>query len=110
VAAMLSNSDSLAKALFKAGERTHERVWRMPYYKEYAEEMKGDFADVKNVGYERGRYAGVITAGAFLKNFVETKHWAHLDIAGAGWYRKPRGYIPSNATGFGVRLLTEYLR
>ncbi len=110
VAAMLSNDDDLAKKLFDAGEETSERVWRMPAYKEYSEEMKGDIADVKNLGYKRGRYAGMITAGLFVKSFIESKKWAHLDIAGAAWYEKPRGYQPKDATGFGVRLITEFLK
>ncbi|MBN2042812.1 MAG: leucyl aminopeptidase [Candidatus Aenigmarchaeota archaeon] len=110
VAAMLSNDDDLAKKLFDSGEETNERVWRMPAYKEYADEMKGDIADLKNVGYRRGRNAGTITAGMFIKSFIECKKWAHIDIAGTAWYEKPMGYQPKDATGFGVRLITEFLK
>ncbi len=109
-AGMLSNDDGIAEKMSKAGEETYERVWRMPSYKEYSDEMKGEIADVKNLGYKRGRYGGMITAGMFLKKFIKSKKWVHLDIAGTAWYEKQRSYQPKNATGFGVRLLAEFLR
>ncbi len=108
VAGMLANNDALAKRMFEAGQRTGERVWQLPLYEDYAEEMKGDITDLKNLGYNKGRYAGAITGAAFLSKFV-SKPWIHLDIAGTDWFEKPRWYVPSGATGFGVRLLVEYL-
>lgn len=109
VAALMATDDKEAEALFKAGEKTFERVWRLPVYKEYEDEMKGEVSDWKNLGYKEGRYAGTITGGAFLKQFVGKTPWLHVDIAGTAWWEKPRNYIPKGGTGFGVRLLVEYL-
>ncbi len=105
---LMTRDDALARDLVHAGERSFERTWRLPLWDEYSEEMKGTTTDLKNLG---GRYGGAITAGAFLENFVEKGRWAHLDIAGVSWddggrlYNKGKG-----ATGYGVRLLVEFLR
>ncbi len=108
VAALLSNDDKLAGALFKAGEDTGERIWRMPLYKEYEDLIKSDIADVKNVG--QGRNAGTIVGATFIKKFVKDVPWAHIDIASTAWNSKARGYRPKYATGFGVRLFTEFFK
>ncbi len=112
VTAMISNNDKFSNKMFQVGEKTYERVWRMPLYEEYMEEVKGDITDVKNLGYKGayGGYAGVITAAAFLKNFIEKTPWIHLDIAGSGWYEKPRYYVPQGGTGWGLRLLIEFIK
>jgi leucyl aminopeptidase len=110
VAGMVSNDDKLAKKMFESGEKTYERVWRLPLYEEYKEEMKGEISDVKNIGYKDGKYAGTITASAFLNNFIKSKYWIHLDIAGTAWWEKRRYYVPKGGTGFGIRLLIEFLR
>ena len=89
-----------------AGERSGERVWELPLWEEYEEQIKGDIADLKNIG---GRGAGTITAGLFLKNFVEGYPWVHLDIAGTAWTDGNQFYSPKGSTGVGVRLLVEYL-
>lgn len=107
-AALLSNDDSLAAALFAAGERTFERLWRMPLDEEYANAIKSDDADIKNSG---GREASCISGGMFLKQFVDdTVPWAHLDIAGTADTTKDSPYTPKGGTGFGVRLLIDYLQ
>lgn len=108
IAAMLSTDDSLVSTVFDAGEETGERLWRMPLYREYQEDIKSDIADIRNVSSNRN--AGTIIGATFLKNFVKSTPWAHLDIAGTAWYSKSRGYRPKNATGFGVRLLIEVLK
>ena len=69
--------------------------------------LKSDIADLKNVG---GRAGGSITAAKFLQNFVSETPWAHIDIAGTGMIEKPQAYIPKGGTGYGVRLLTEFIR
>jgi len=72
--------------------------------------IKSDVADMKNIGI--GRVAGTITAAAFLANAVGNTPWAHLDIAGTAWIQtgtKPKSYNPKGATGFGVRLILDYL-
>ncbi|MEM0456518.1 MAG: leucyl aminopeptidase [Nitrososphaerota archaeon] len=111
VSGLFSNNDGLADRLIKAGEKTGERLWRLPLWKEYFEQIKSDVADMKNVG---GRPAGAITAAAFLMNFVDSNiPWAHIDIAGTAWTQESspeKSYIPKGATGVGVRLLVEFLK
>lgn len=105
---LLSTDDRLAAQLEAAGQRSGERVWRLPLFKEYGEQLKSDVADLCNVG---GRPAGAITAAYFLSQFVGEFPWAHLDIAGTYWTDKPaKPYQSKGATGVGVRLLMEWLR
>lgn len=106
-AAVLGNNDPLIRQLLKAGERSGERLWQLPLWEGYAAQIKSDFADVKNTG---GRPAGTITAAAFLQMFAEEYSWAHLDIAGVAWSGKNSAGQPLGGTGFGVRVLVEYLR
>ena len=106
-AGMCANDDDLAQRLFQAGEKTFERLWRLPLDEEYAKNMKGDEADLKNSG---GREGHPILGGAFLSEFVDKSiPWAHLDIAGVADTPKDLPYCAKGATGFGVRLLVEYL-
>ncbi len=106
---LFSNNDKVSKALFDAGEKTFERVWRMPLDKEYIEMNKADFADIKNIGSEMGE-AGSITAAAFLHEFIGDVPWAHLDIAGVDNIQEKHPYLSAKgATGIGVRLVTEAL-
>ena len=104
---LMGNDTALIEGLKRAGERCGERVWELPLWDEYGEGMKSDIADIKNSG---GRHGGSIAAAWFLKQFVGTARWAHLDIAGTAWLDKARPYIPKGASGVGVRLLIEYLR
>jgi leucyl aminopeptidase len=107
VGALFSNNDELANALFDAGETSGERVWRLPLHAAYAEEMKSDIADIKNLGSRP--VAGAITAAKFLEFFIgDHPRWAHLDIAGVAFGDSPfaTGKV---ATGFGIRLLLTYL-
>ena len=103
---LMSNNDKLAKDLAKAGDETFERVWRLPLHEEYKELLKSDIADLKNIG---GRSAGSITAGLFLQEFVGKVPWAHCDIAGTAYLSSQKRYWPKNGTGFGVRLMVQYL-
>ncbi len=79
-----------------------ERLWPLPAYDEYAEQLKSETADLANIG---GRDAGAITAGMFLKAFTGDLPWAHLDIAGTAWHEESRPYCAKGATGVGVRTL-----
>lgn len=107
-AGLLTNDDDLANQLFAAGEKTFERLWRLPLDDDYTQMIRGDDADLKNSG---GREGHCILGGAFLKEFVEPGvPWAHLDIAGVAATSKDLPYAPKGATGFGIRLLVEYLR
>ncbi|MCZ6817395.1 MAG: leucyl aminopeptidase, partial [Planctomycetota bacterium] len=85
-----------------------ERVWRLPLWPVYREQIAGADGDIKNIG---GRPAGAITAAMFLKEFVADKTpWAHLDIAGPATTLTAQPYCPVGATGYGVRLLMDYLQ
>lgn len=104
---LFCNEDALAEELYKAGEVTFERVWRMPLYSEYREQLKSDLADLKNIG---GRSGGSIKAAIFLKEFVgDNIPWAHLDIASTAYLSESKRYQPKHATGVGVRLMVEFL-
>jgi leucyl aminopeptidase len=108
---IFSNDDRLVETMRRAGERSGERVWPLPLYKEYHREIETPMADMKNTG---GRAGGACTAAAFLQNFVGEKPWVHLDIAGTAWI-EGQAWVPPYlakglATGVGVRLLEEFAR
>jgi leucyl aminopeptidase len=106
-AGLLSNNAALSQALIAAGERTHELLWPLPLDDEYFELIKGDDSDMKNSG---PRLAHATIGGIFLKQFVASDlPWAHLDIAGTADTDKDLPYSPKGATGFGVRMLIDYL-
>ena len=110
--AMFVNDAGLRDRLLRAADATSERVWEMPLWEEYNEQIKSDSADVKNVG---GRSAGAVTAAKFLERFAEGFPWAHLDIAGPAWIEAApdspkKEYLPKGASGYGVRLLVRLLR
>ncbi len=107
VAGLFSNSDSLAQELLHAGEAVHERAWRMPLYEEYGKLLESDIADYKNAAAVRD--AGSIVAALFLAEFVGKTPWVHLDIAGVAYKGEEGAYQPKYGTGYGVRLLVEYL-
>lgn len=106
---MTSETDTAAERLYaiqRAGERTGERVHPLPMYDTYTKHLESEIADLKNVG---GRKAGAITAGKFLEHFVGDSPWLHLDIAGPAFRKSAQGYQPQGGTGFGVRLVVDYL-
>ena len=111
VAGLMSNDDVLSAELTEAGQRTGDRVWRLPLWNSYKRLIDSPVADVKNTG---GRYAGAITAAKFLQGFVGDTTWAHLDIAGPAyvgtWSSKGTPLHPKGGTGFGVRLLLSWLQ
>lgn len=106
---MLGTDQGAKKELYDCGMEANERVWELPLWKEYSEMIKGDYADLKNIGSESGE-AGTITAAAFLKEFVGSTPWVHLDIAGVGWSDAEAGYFCKGPTGKGVRLLAMFLK
>lgn len=104
------NDDALWSALEGASGATGEKLWRMPLDKSFREQVESDIADLQNIG-KIDRAAGACTAAAFLEHFVEdSTPWAHLDIAGVGLFGKARPSGPKGATGFGVRLLLDWVR
>jgi len=105
---MFANDDTLAAQLTAAGQTSGDKLWRMPLGAEYDKLIDSPVADIKNVG---PREAGSITAAQFLQRFI--KHgtpWAHLDIAGMVWSQKPGHTWEKGATGYGVRLLDQFVR
>lgn len=105
-AGLFSNDDALAAALTDAGQKTAEKLWRMPLGKDYDKMIDSKVADMKNTG---GRYAGSITAAQFLKRFVGETAWAHLDIAFTAINAPSNDINQSWASGFGVRLLDAFV-
>lgn len=103
---LIGTGEKVKKGLKAAGDHTADRVWELPMYEEYQDQIKSDIADIKNTG---GREAGTITAACFLSRFVDDIPWAHLDIAGTAWNMKGTDISPIGGTGAGVRLVTEYL-
>ncbi|MFQ5991943.1 MAG: leucyl aminopeptidase [Nitrospiraceae bacterium] len=103
---MLGNNDSLKNQIKQAGLKSGERVWEMPLWDEYFEQLKSDVADMRNIG---GRGGGMITAAVFLSKFVAEYPWVHLDIASTDWSERERAYISKGPTGIGTRLLIQYL-
>ncbi|HEU4868828.1 MAG TPA: leucyl aminopeptidase [Actinomycetota bacterium] len=107
VAGVLSNRPELSGQLLEASKRTGEPLWEMPLVEDYRKLMKSTVADIKNIsGIRQG---GAITAGLFLKDFVGETPWAHLDIAGPAWVDKPEHYLSAGATGYGTRLLLDWI-
>lgn len=110
VAGLFSNNDELAQKLFRSGESTNERLWRLPLYKEYSDSLKGELGDLRNLSRFKKGYASSIIGAAFIKEFINDTPWAHLDIAGTSFNEgSARGEIPQFGTGFGVRLLLDFL-
>ena len=108
-AGLMSTDDSLAADLGEAGRRTHERLWRLPLWDDYKEGLKSHDADIKNSSGKREAHC--IMGGMFLKEFVKSDmSWAHLDIAEVATDDNGRTPGGKGATGFGVRLLVEFLR
>lgn len=107
-AIVFTDHDDLARALVSAGERTDERIWRLPMWEEYKENIRSDWADMKNTG---GRFGGSINGAMFLKEFVDPKTpWAHLDIAATANYDREYAGYPVGATSFGMGLALRWLR
>ncbi|MBE9010787.1 leucyl aminopeptidase [Pseudanabaenaceae cyanobacterium LEGE 13415] len=106
IAGLWSPHDELADQLLKASEQSGEKLWRMPMEEKYFESMKSGIADMKNTGARAG---GAISAALFLKQYVKETPWAHLDVAGPVWADKENGYNGAGATGYGVRLLVDWV-
>lgn len=102
VSGLFCNSDALARSMVDAGQSAWDRVWPMPLWDDYQEQLKSNFADMANIG---GRPGGSVTAACFLSRFTKKYDWAHIDIAGTAW--KSAG--EKGATGRPVPLLAHYL-
>jgi leucyl aminopeptidase len=105
-AGVMGSDEKLVEEVRAAGEKAGERVWPLPLWEDYRDLMKSDIADVKNSG---GRPAGSISAGWFLREFVDGFPWAHLDIAGTAYTEREDATRVKGPTGIGVRLFTEFV-
>ena len=107
ITGVVSNNDAFYDELIEAAKKTDEKFWRLPNDESYKKLIKGDVADLKNIG---GRYAGTITAGMFIEAFVQDKPWLHLDIAGTAWAEAGGDdCIPKGGTGAPVKTLYELI-
>jgi leucyl aminopeptidase len=103
---VMGSDEKLVREVRDAGERAGERAWELPLWEDYRDLMKSDIADIKNTG---GRPAGSISAGWFLREFVDNFPWAHLDIAGTAYTERDEPTRVKGPTGIGVRLFTEFV-
>jgi leucyl aminopeptidase len=108
-AAMYTRDNALAAQLSKAGEVSGDRVWHMPLVDDYKDSLGSDIADFNHNASKAKYSAGSVTAALFLENFVGSRRWVHLDIAGTGRSEVDAGENSKGGTGFGVRLLTEWI-
>ena len=110
-AAVLGTDDAIIKGLQDSSCKSGELIWQLPLWDSYKEDIDSKIADMKNMGFKRE--AGTIAAAMLLRQFVGDTPWAHLDIAGVAWADPRDCYFTKGGeggTGFGVRLVTEYLR
>ncbi|MDD5460003.1 MAG: leucyl aminopeptidase, partial [Phycisphaerae bacterium] len=106
-AGLMTNNEKLAHSLEKASAQSGEPVWRLPCGEEYAEEIKGKIADLKNIG---SKWGGACTGAAFLEQFAKPADWAHLDIAPKMDASEPmKKFAQPGSIGFGVRLLSSFI-
>ncbi len=105
---VFGNNQDWVDKLLAAAKRAGEKMWQMPMFQEYADMMKGDISDLKNIS--GSTEAGSITAAGFLMAFAEDTPWIHLDIAGTARAGKDLGYLAKGATGAGLRTMVELLR
>jgi leucyl aminopeptidase len=109
VAAAIGTSKELINNLTRISQETGEKIWELPLFDEFHDQLRSNVADIKNIG---GRPGGAITAAAFLSNFTANIPWVHLDIAGTAWTQEgtyERSYNPKGATGFGLRTIVKLL-
>jgi len=108
-AAVMSNDQPLVQRLLDVSHQTGERMWQLPLYEEFLENMRSLVADLRNSG---SRYGGAQKGAIFLREFVDGRPWAHIDIAPTAFLETDEGmspYLPKGATGYGVRTLLAYL-
>lgn len=108
-AAMYTRDLKVAQSFFEAGERSGDRVWHMPLVDDYLQALESPIADLSHITSKKHFGAGSVTAALFLEQFVEDHIWVHFDIAGVARSESDSGENPKGGTGFGVRLLIEWL-
>ncbi|QGQ20066.1 leucyl aminopeptidase family protein [Cellulomonas sp. JZ18] len=108
-AALYGTDDAVVTGLLAAAERTGELAWHMPLVDDYEEAVRSSVADLRHVPVDRHIGGGSITAALFLRRFVGARAWAHLDIAGPGRAPADKHEVTEGATGYGARLLLDWL-
>ena len=108
-AAMYTRDEKLARELEKAGSDSGDRVWHMPLIDDYKDALASDIADFNHLAKKAKYSAGSVTAALFLEHFAGDRRWVHLDIAGTARSETDSGENPKGGTGFGVRLLTQWI-
>ncbi|HYR08101.1 MAG TPA: leucyl aminopeptidase [Longimicrobium sp.] len=103
---VMGNDEGLVQEVIRAGEATGERCWQLPMFDDYREQIKSDYADLKNSG---GRPAGTITAGWFLREFVGDWPWVHLDVAGTAYGEGKIPYLTKGSTGVPTRIFVQWV-
>lgn len=101
---LFGTPDTWASTVARVANRAGDRVWPLPMFEEYKDQIKSDIADMLNTG---GRPAGSITAALFLKEFTGGLPWVHLDVAGTAWAEESKPYLPKGPSGVAVRTLAE---
>lgn len=110
IAGLFGTDQGLVDKIKIAAEDAGEKMWQLPLEQSYEKLMKSDIADFRNVSVARGVGGGAITGALFIKNFIGTTPWAHIDIAGPAWSNEQKEYTEKGATGFGVRTLLRFLK
>jgi leucyl aminopeptidase len=105
--AIFAVPDEWGATVLQASELAGDRLWPMPLFDEYLEQLKSESADLMNTG---GRLGGAVTAALFLRQFAGEGPWAHLDIAGTSWIDEPKPWQSKGATGVAARTLVEVAR
>jgi leucyl aminopeptidase len=108
-AAMYTRDNKLAASLAAIGETSGERVWHMPLVDDYADSLESDLADLNHAADKFDYSAGSVTAALYLEHFVGDRKWVHLDIAGTARSESDSGENPKGGTGYGVRLLVDWI-
>ena len=106
-AGVFANDEEIYERFENAIERAGEKMWRLPLDEEYKESIRSGIADIVNSG---GRWGGAVTAAMFLKEFVNSTPWIHLDIAGVAWMEENKSWIAKGPSGIAVRSLVEFVR
>ncbi|KKW30457.1 MAG: putative cytosol aminopeptidase [Candidatus Uhrbacteria bacterium GW2011_GWD2_52_7] len=108
ITGLMANNSDLAEKVLSSAKVAGEKMWQMPLERRYRSLIESEVADLRNI--PTSRYGGSLTAGLFLREFVDDTPWVHLDIAGPAFAEKPMAsYLGRGGTGHGVRTLAEYL-
>jgi leucyl aminopeptidase len=110
VAGIMGNDDGFVERVLAAGARAGEQLWQLPIPEEMPEKVRTYSKVADLMQHNTDTYGGALYAAAFLQEFVAGVPWAHLDIAGVAWSDRERGYHRIGATGYGVRVLWEFVK